>query len=90
MCVDQLRAKDVAERLLKQTGDAMQEGDFALFAACFDVPTEIETFEGRRMLSSRAELEDVSGHNPCVPAFERNYADQETLSGVLCFAPVWQ
>ncbi len=52
-------AKDVSEYLLDRTGTALMTGDFDLFAACFSLPQQMETFEGRRRIETRDELKTV-------------------------------
>jgi len=50
-------ARDIAAELLERSGHALETGDADLFATCFTIPKEMETFEGRRVLSSAEELE---------------------------------
>lgn len=48
------------------TGRALMAGDFAAFSACFAVPLELDTFDGRRLIETREDLratfEAVCGH----------------------------
>lgn len=50
-------AKAIATDLLDRTGDAMDSGDFDAFAACFDLPTTTQTFEGERTFSTLQDLQ---------------------------------
>ena len=52
-------ARDIAEDLLERSGKGLLTADFALFADCFALPTEMETFDGRRIIETRAELQAV-------------------------------
>ena len=52
-------AREVAEDLLDRSGRGLTSGDFDLFADCFTLPKEMETFDGRRVIETRAELEAV-------------------------------
>ena len=54
-----LSAKDISEDLLKRSGDALFNGDFAGFADCFALPQEMETFDGRRLIASESDLRAV-------------------------------
>ena len=47
----------VSEYLLARTGEAYMTGDFDGFAACFALPQWIETFKGRRLITSPDELQ---------------------------------
>lgn len=49
-------AKDVSNYLLDVTGRAMMANDFAMFATCFHLPHELETFDGTHVMTSEAEL----------------------------------
>ncbi len=59
MTLDGATAKDISEYLLSQTGTALMTGDFELFASCFLLPQEMETFEGRRHVRSVDDLREV-------------------------------
>ena len=50
-------ARKIAEDLLERSGRGLLTGDFGLFADCFALPTEMETFDGRRIIKTLAELE---------------------------------
>ena len=52
-------AREIAEDLLERSGKGLMTGDFAVFADCFALPTEMETFDGRRLIETRAELEAI-------------------------------
>jgi len=52
-------ADDIAETLLRETGDAIVSGDFAKFEACFRLPQYVETEIGRRLVSTPEELREV-------------------------------
>lgn len=52
-------AEQIAKRLLDQTGIGIATGDFDLFVACFALPLEIETFDGRRHLETIADIRGV-------------------------------
>lgn len=49
-------AKAISERLLEATGQAMLSNDFEDFVQHFCIPNEIQTFEGRRIISTEADL----------------------------------
>lgn len=57
-------AREACEHVLDQTGNALLSGDFEAFAACFTLPTKVETFEGARILTSRDALRDAF-HGVC-------------------------
>lgn len=50
------RAMAIAEELLKRTGDAYVSGDAEAFADCFLLPQEIDTLDGKRLITTRAEI----------------------------------
>ena len=53
------QARDPAEisnELLATTGEALVGGDFDSFSACFELPQDLETFEGQRRLETRDDL----------------------------------
>ncbi len=52
-------AREIAEDLLARTGQGLITGDFKLFGDCFALPKEMETFEGRRVIRTQAEMESV-------------------------------
>lgn len=52
-------AREIAEDLLARTGQGLITGDFRLFCECFALPKEMETFEGRRVIRTEAEMEAV-------------------------------
>lgn len=52
-------AESIAEDLLYLTGKALTEGNFDMFATCFELPQLMETVDGRRLLSRRDELRDT-------------------------------
>jgi hypothetical protein len=52
-------ATSIAEDLLVRSGEGLMEGDFLLFADCFILPQDFDTFEGRRRISSAEELRAV-------------------------------
>ena len=52
-------ARSVSERLLQVTGDALKTGDFETFAGCFALPHVVDTFEGRRTISSKADIREI-------------------------------
>lgn len=53
---DALSAKKISQRMLDQTGNGLLTGDFDLFADCFLLPQDIETFDDRRRLETRQDL----------------------------------
>ncbi|MEO1550107.1 MAG: hypothetical protein AAFR93_06700 [Pseudomonadota bacterium] len=53
-------AREVSEHLLHRTGEAMLSGDFEAFMACFQLPLEIETFTGRRVVETADDLRQTS------------------------------
>lgn len=52
-------AMDLAQIFLDQTGHAMETGNFDQLAACFAFPQEIDTFDGRRLISTPQELKEI-------------------------------
>lgn len=52
-------AREIAEDLLVRTGQGLITGDFKPFGDCFALPKEMETFEGRRVIKTEAELESL-------------------------------
>lgn len=56
MSEPQKTAREIAEDLLARTGQGLITGNFKVFGDCFASPTEMETFEGRRVIRSEAEL----------------------------------
>ena len=54
-----ISAQRIANDLLSRTGAAMDSGDFEAFCACFSRPVIIETFEGKRLLQTRDDIEAV-------------------------------
>ena len=55
----QISAQRIANDLLSRTGAAMDRGDFEAFCACFSRPVIIETFDGKRLLQTRDDIEAV-------------------------------
>ncbi|MEL6465091.1 MAG: hypothetical protein AAFQ58_09000 [Pseudomonadota bacterium] len=56
MTSDLTTAADISEHLLAQTGDAMMSDDFDSFATRFFLPYTIETVDGQRAITTRADL----------------------------------
>ncbi|MEM9425249.1 MAG: hypothetical protein AAGA06_00970 [Pseudomonadota bacterium] len=52
-------AADIANDMLTRTGDAMASGDFDAFIKHFTTPLIIETFESKRILQTRRDIERV-------------------------------
>ena len=52
-------AREVSEHLLERTGHALLSHDIDSLIACFCIPTEIQTFEGRRLIKTTDELRKV-------------------------------
>lgn len=52
-------AKDISQFLLDRTGYGLLTENFDLFASCFDLPTEIHTYERRQILTTKAQLREV-------------------------------
>ena len=52
-------AREIAEDLLDRSGRGLTGGDFALFERCFILPKQMETFDGRRVVSTREEMRAV-------------------------------
>lgn len=85
-----ISAREVAEDLLRRTGDSLLAGDFEEFACHFRLPALIETFEGKSILETENDLRTVfcgaheyyARHNledlyrNCV---EANYRDDDTI-----------
>lgn len=59
MSETQKTAREIAEDLLTRTGQGLLTGDFRLFCDCFALPKEMETFEGRRVIRTEAEMESL-------------------------------
>ena len=57
MLGDDASARDISVALLKATGVAMDAGDFDSLAACFELPHEVESFEGRRVIATSEDFE---------------------------------
>lgn len=55
-------AKDIAEHLLRKTGEALVTGNFEQFRACFQLPQLMDTFASRRHLETASDLHDVFDH----------------------------
>jgi hypothetical protein len=49
-------AKKISEDLLERTRLGLIEGDFDTFAACFVLPHEVDTIDGRRMIRTPEEF----------------------------------
>lgn len=54
-----LSAQDISEDLLERTGAGLMTGDFPSFLRCFHVPCFVETFQGKRFLNSRHDIQNV-------------------------------
>lgn len=52
-------AKDISQFLLDRTGYGLLTENFDLFAGCFGLPTEIHTYDGRQVLTTKAQLREV-------------------------------
>ena len=52
-------AHHIASELLEKTGNAMRDGDFDAFMHHFALPFVMETFDGKHLMQTRAELERV-------------------------------
>lgn len=52
-------AREIAEDLLDRSGRGLTRGDFDLFQGCFALPKEMETFNGRRVIETKEEMETV-------------------------------
>lgn len=50
-------ARDVSEFLLARSSDAMMSGNFDMMRQCFEIPQEIQTFDGTKLINSVEELE---------------------------------
>jgi len=59
-------AREIAEHLLEQTGEALMTGNFEQFQDCFELPQDMDTFAGRQHLKTvddlRAVFDHVRGH----------------------------
>jgi hypothetical protein len=79
-------AKSIAEDLLARSGEGLLTGDFALFANCFILPQDFDTFEGRRRIYEveelRAVFDGVRGHFEAtkVTIMERHVVAAEFVS----------
>ncbi|MEM6618231.1 MAG: hypothetical protein AAF631_02900 [Pseudomonadota bacterium] len=56
---DDVEARDIASRLLDQTGRALVTGDFELFAPCFHLPQVLSSQLGERTLLRHEEVQEV-------------------------------
>ncbi|WP_299933453.1 nuclear transport factor 2 family protein [uncultured Pelagimonas sp.] len=54
-----LDAKHLVQTILETTGEALMEGCFATFSACFTLPQIIETFEKKRVVTSYTEWKGI-------------------------------
>lgn len=52
-------AKEISERLLKITGDALLNNDFDTFAGCFGLPHLIETPDSKRVMENLQDMRVV-------------------------------
>ena len=52
-------ASAISEWALKETGQAMLNGDFDAFCACFHLPHTVATFEGERTIETREAFADT-------------------------------
>lgn len=52
-------AQDISIDLLERTGAGLMSGDVSGFLSCFHVPCFVETFDGKRLLNSKLDIEDV-------------------------------
>ncbi len=52
-------ALEVSNYLLEKTGAAMEAADFEAFIPLFKLPQEMETFDGRRMISDPEEIRAI-------------------------------
>lgn len=59
MTRDDRRAEEIAKAVLEDTGNAMMSGDFELFASRFLLPQTVETYSGRREITTRDDLFDI-------------------------------
>ncbi|MDJ0823821.1 MAG: hypothetical protein QNJ09_18690 [Paracoccaceae bacterium] len=50
---------EISDYLLRKTGEAFISGDFDSFAECFELPQDIETFEGQRHLETLEDLRSL-------------------------------
>lgn len=57
--VSAARARDIAEDLLRRTGEALRSGAFEIYADCFHLPYGLETFDGAQVLRTRQDLEQI-------------------------------
>ena len=55
----QSTAREISEDLLCRTGQALMNGDFAQFMQCFALPQEMDTLDGRRMISSEQGMQEM-------------------------------
>ena len=49
-------AYDITNRMIRETGEAIQSGDFQQFLQHFSVPFVLETFEGKHLIRSEREM----------------------------------
>ena len=52
-------ALEISEYLLEKTGDALLQNDVEEFVKHFTIPNEIQTFEGRRIVKTRADMHSI-------------------------------
>lgn len=66
----------IAQGVIDRTGLGLMTGDFEVFAPCFCLPQDIETFDGRRHLETLADLRSVFD---AVRAFHRKMGVTEMV-----------
>lgn len=57
--VNQVDAKEIADFVLRETGEAIMNNDFQRFADCFDFPQTLDTFDGPVLLETPDDLRSV-------------------------------
>ena len=61
-----IEAVEIAEELLRRTGDALISGDFQSFGKCFLLPHRFDTLDGQRVAETTRDLtrifDDVRAH----------------------------
>ncbi|MFK7744784.1 MAG: hypothetical protein AB8B47_07010 [Roseobacter sp.] len=56
---DSEAARKVSRELLEITGEALKNNDFEAFFACMLLPQKIETYDGHRMLHTKADAQEI-------------------------------
>lgn len=76
-------AYDITDPMIRETGEAIQSGDFDKYMRHFALPFVLETFEAKHLIGSRREMQE---HFDGVRAFRAEqriaYSTRENISAV--------